>query len=115
MSLAEKMLEWQEITLKAKAIEKEIVDEVLALGMTQSVGRVTATYRKSDKNGSTNYEGICQVLEPDMELVEQYTVKPEPYIDFKALAEAAGMSDDLKERFYEPPVGGKPKVTVTLK
>lgn len=114
-TLAEKMGKWETLMVEASQLEKEIQEEVLALGMTQSVGRVEASYRKSDKNGTVNYEAICQNLEPDQELVDAHTIHPDPYIDFKALAEAAGMTDEMKERFYEAPVGGKPKVTLKLK
>ena len=63
-------------------------------------------------NGTNN---IASWLEPDMELVQQCTVYPEPYVDFKKLAEMAGATEEIKAKHYIPPSDSKPTVTVQFK
>lgn len=115
MSLTENLQQWAVIRKQLDDLELSISNEVIALGKTQSYEDVVAEYKKSSTNGKYDYEGMVREIEPDMELVEQHTVRPEPYIDFKALAEASGASEELKKKYYSPPVGGTPKVTIKFK
>ncbi len=115
MSLTENLQKWADLRRQLDDLELSISDEVIALGKSQSYEDVVAEYKKSSTNGKYDYEGMVREIEPEMELVEQHTVFPEPYIDFKALAEAAGASEELKKKYYSPPVGGTPKVTIKFK
>lgn len=112
MSLVDNLTQWAVLRKRLDDVEAEITEEVLALGKTQSYGDVVAKYRKSSTNGKYDYVGICHELEPDEEVVEQYTVRPEPYIDYKKLADAVGVPDDVKQRHYTPPAEPKPVVTI---
>lgn len=113
-TLAEKMANWESLKLQLDEVEDEIKREVLALGSTQKVGRVEAKYKKSSTNGKYDYEGMCREVEPDVELIQEHTIYPEPYIDFKKLAEACGVSEEIKKKHYQPPANGAPTVTVIL-
>lgn len=115
MSLTENLQSWAVIRRQLDDLELSISNEVIALGKTQSYCDVMAEYKKNSTNGKYDYEGMVREIEPDMELVQQHTVYPEPYIDFKALAEASGASEELKKKYYSPPVGGAPKVTIKFK
>lgn len=115
MSLADKLLRWRELEIEKSLLEKQIEEEVIPLGQTQSVENVVAEYRASDKNGSFDYEGMGKYMEPAPDFVQEYTVTPEPYVEWKKLVERMNPSEELKDMFYKAPVGGKPKVTVKLK
>lgn len=115
MSLTQNLSQWAVVRRQLDDLEQSIISEVLALGKSQSYEDVEAEYRKSAGNGKYDYEAICREIEPDMELVSQHTVYPEPYVDFKALAEAAGMSEDVKKKHYTPPTKSEPKVTIRFK
>ncbi len=106
MNLAERMTRWEELRSEADRLESEIKDEVLLLGKTQTVGNVTATYSKG--RGTYDYASIVQILEPEQEVVEKHT---KVTLDWKAIAEESGMTDEIKERFYTP----ADKATVSLK
>ena len=113
MNLAEKMSEWGILKSQLDALEQSIVDEVKVLGKTQSVGNVEAKYRKSSTNGSYNWEYIVGAIEPDMEIIEKYTVQPPPKTDWKKIADEVGVSDEIKNKFYTQAVS-EPSVTVKL-
>ncbi len=115
MSLADKLLRWRELEIEKSLLEKQIEEEVIPLGQTQSVENVVAEYRASDKNGSYDYEGMGNYLSPSSEMLEQFTVYPEPYVEWKKLVERMNPSEVAKDMFYKAPVGGNPKVTVKLK
>lgn len=114
-TLAEKLLRWRELEVEKFLLEKEIADEVIPLGKSQQVENVIAEYRASDKNGSYDYESMGRSINPPLEVIEQFTVTPEPYVEWKKLVDRMNPSDELKASFYTPPVGGSPKVTVKLK
>ncbi len=115
MSLTENLSQWAVLRRQLDDLEYSIQSEVIALGQTQSYEDVVAEYRKSAGNGKYDYEAICHELEPEMELVEQFTVYPEPYVDYTKLADAAGASEELKKRYYTPPTKSEPKVTIKFK
>lgn len=115
MSLTENLQRWAEVRKQLDDLELSISEEVIALGKSQSYGDVVAEYKKSSTNGKYDYEAMVREIEPDMELVNKHTVYPEPYIDFKSLADEAGATEELKKRYYTPPVGGTPKVTIKFK
>lgn len=115
MSLTGNFKKWEELSLQLQQVEMAIIDEVLLLGKSQSYGNVEAKFRKSSSNGKYDYEGMTRELEPDMELVQQCTVYPEPYVDFKKLAEMAGATEEIKAKHYIPPSDSKPTVTVQFK
>lgn len=113
MDLSEKMKKWEDLQVEAQAIEKEIIAEVLALGKSQTVGRVTASYRKSSGNGSYNYESMVMELEPDQEIVDKHT-EVVTTVKWKDIAEEVGVTPELKEKYYTPAKKSEPKVTVSL-
>ena len=115
MSLTETLSQWALLRRQLDDLELSIQSEVIALGKTQSYEDVVAEYRKSSCHGKYDYEKICQELEPDMELVKQFTVHPEPYIDYVKLADAAGANEELKKKYYTPPAKSEPKVTIKFK
>ena len=113
-TLAEKMAHWESLKIELDAIERSIKEEVLALGSSQVVGRVEAKFKKSSTNGKYDYVGMCEEFQPSQELVDAHTVYPDPYIEYKKLAEAAGVPEELKKKYYSPPTNGVPTVTVVL-
>lgn len=115
MSLTANLQRWAVLRRQLNDIELSITEEVIALGKTQSYEDVEAKYRKSSGNGKYDYEAMVREIEPDMELVSQHTVYPEPYIDFKSLAEASGATEELKKKYYTPPAESKPSVTIQFK
>ena len=56
--LAQAMLQWQELMEQADNIEREIVQAVLELQKTQTVGNVRATYNKPRK--TYDYQAACE-------------------------------------------------------
>lgn len=112
MNLSEKMMEWGNLKKQLDELEVQIQAEVLPLKSSQIVGDVIAEYRKSSTNGKYDYEIICHDLNSSPALVEKFTVVPEPYVDYTNLAKEAGMTDELKAKWYTPATGGTPKVTL---
>lgn len=58
--LAKAMLKWGELQEQAKELEAEITDAVLAIGKTQTVGNVRATYSKG--RTTYDYQGAVEAL-----------------------------------------------------
>jgi len=124
MNLSEKMQRWEQLQdeiaktvaplkSEADALEKEIQADVLLLGKTQTVGRVTASYRKSKGNGSYNYQNIVMELEPDPEIVNKHT-EVKTTIGWKAIVDEIGVDDVIKQKYYTPAKDSAPTVTVSL-
>ena len=124
MNLSEKMERWAQlqdeiantvapIKAEADALEKQIQEEVLALGKTQAIGRVTASYRKSKGNGSYNYQNIVMELEPDPEIVNKHT-QVVTTVGWKAIVDEIGVDDAIKAKHYTPAKDSAPVVTVSL-
>lgn len=114
MNLSEKMTEWGILRKQMDFLEKEIQEEVIVLGKTQTVGVVTAKYRKSSTNGSYNWEYIVMELEPEQELVDKFTVQPPPKVDWKKIAEELKVEESLMKKHYTEPKEGVPTVTLQL-
>lgn len=111
MNLSEKMEEWGILQAQADVLREAIEKEVIALGATQRVGKVVAEYRKSATNGSYNYEGMVRRMNASHDVILSYTVTPEPYVEWKKLAEFLEVPTDIRDSFYTE-AEGKPKVTV---
>ena len=95
--LAQKMLEWEQTQTKADALALEIRDAVLALGKTQNVGNVRASYsagRKSyDYETAISMMGEAGLLLPDV-LKPYETVIPEIVkTDYRAACKGMGVED----------------------
>lgn len=108
-TLADKMVRWGALQGETAALEAEIRAEVMALQQTQKAGNVVATYGQG--RGVYDYQAIAATLEPDDNLVERHT-KVVTSVDWRGLCGAAGMTDELKARFYTP---GAPYVSLKLK
>jgi hypothetical protein len=66
--LAKKMIEWGELKAQMDALENEIKTEVLAIGKTQTVGNVRATF----SNPRKTYQGWdAAVMEAEPEGLDQ--------------------------------------------
>jgi hypothetical protein len=124
MNLSEKMERWAQLQddiantvrplkVESDELEKDIQQEVLALGKTQSMGRVTASYRKSKGNGSYNYQSIVMELEPDPEIINKHT-QIVTTIGWKAIVDEVGVEDAIKAKHYTPAKDSAPTVTVSL-
>lgn len=98
---------WGEYQKRADELAAEIKEEVLALGTTQKVENVIATYNSG--RGTYDYQSIAMRLEPDQEIVDANT---KPVTDWKKVCEDAGMTEEIKEKFYTP---GSPSVSLKLK
>lgn len=124
MNLSEKMERWAQLQddivktvaplkSEADALEKEIQAEVLTLGKSQAVGRVTASYRKSKGNGSYNYQNIVMEVEPDPEIVDKHT-EVVTTVKWKAIVDEIYVDDAIKAKHYTPAKDSAPVVTVSL-
>ena len=108
--LAMAMLEWGELQARADELAAAIRDEVLALGKTQTVGKVRATYSK----GRTIYDYELRADEgmssPDVRLAEDWynardeNTKTVHVTDWKAVCEAMGAKDVPVKAQGEPSV-----------
>jgi len=97
--LAHKMLQWEELTRKAQALEREITKAVLNIGKTQVVGNVRATYSKG--RVSYDYETVGKTA-PE-EVIMRYTV---PKTDWRKVCQEAEL---------EAPVAKQSPPSVRLK
>jgi hypothetical protein len=99
--LASKMLEWERKKRELDALEDEIVQAVLAVGKTQTVGNVRATYSGGRK--SYDYQaaadGHPMVSDATVELFTVVTSR----VDWKKICEHAGI-DDVPFTQSEPSV-----------
>ena len=92
--LAARMLEWEETQRKADALKTVIETEVLALGKTQNVGNVRASY----SGGRKSYDYRAAVLtyaEPDDGDLEPYTtiIPATVKVDYRAACAGLGIED----------------------
>jgi len=121
-TLAEKMKVLEDLHDQYNALEQEIKDEVMALGQSQQVGRVKATFypngqgkwdweswAKTYSNGNLNFDKV----------VEQYTetkitIKWNKVVDELTLGGTKQLQEleNVKERFY---ISGNPFVSVSVK
>ena len=113
--LAKKMLEWESKKRELDALEAEIKDAVMALGNTQTVGNVRATYsagrRTFDYQTPVNVEHVrAEAAGEDVRVNEvcaaiAHTSKT--VIDWKAACEALGLEKMLEKE-------GAPSVALKL-
>jgi hypothetical protein len=68
--LAQKMLEWEKITLQAYQLAEEIRVAVFELGKTQTVGNVRATYSAGRK--TYDYQTAAKEVAPQ-DVIEKHT------------------------------------------
>ena len=80
--LAEKMLEWEKAKCHLAQIEEEIQTVVLAIGKTQTVGNVRASYSGGRK--SYDYESAGRAA-PQPVIDEHTTVTTITKIDWRAI------------------------------
>jgi hypothetical protein len=106
MELTQKMARWQELILEAETLEKEIAEEVDKLGKNQEYGRVVV--KISGGKGSYDWEQMAMREEPDEDQIKEHT---KSVIDWKALCESCGVSDNTKKLFY---TAGKKSISVKL-
>jgi hypothetical protein len=101
--LAQKMLAWEDARKSLDALEDEIKAAVLAIGKTQTVGNVTASYT----NGRRTFDYETPAKIAPAEVVAAYT-KTVVTTDWRAICKDIGA---------EPLVvaEGTPSVTVKLK
>jgi len=107
MNLSEKMERWGKLRAELDALEVEIQSEVLPLGKTQDVGRVTAAY--SGGRGSYDYQAMGLALQPGADLVHRYS---KMVTDWRKVCDAVGVDDDVRRRYYK---AGTPSVSLKLK
>ena len=86
---------------------EEIKAEALELQQTIKADGVVATYSKG--RGYYDYEALASHLEPDYEIIQQFTITR---VDWRKVVDALEPLDDLKAKFYKP---GKPYVSLKLK
>ena len=102
--LAGKMLEWERKKREILALEAEIGKAVLAVGETQTVGNVRATYSAGRK--SYDYQeaadGHPMVSSATIELFTRF-IPAASRIDWKKICEHAGI-DDVPFKQGEPSV-----------
>jgi len=109
-TLAEKMKVLEDLHDQYNALEQEIKDEVMALGQSQQVGRVKATFYPNGQ-GKWDWESMAKSLEPDDELIKQFT-EVKVTVKWNKLAERMNPSEEYKQRFY---TAGNPFVAVSVK
>ena len=85
--LAAKMLEWEQTQVKADALALEIREAVLALGKTQTVGNVRATYSAGRK--SYDYEDAALHHIP-VDVIQKYM---KPTFDYRNACKDFGVTD----------------------
>ena len=85
--LAARMLAWEETQRRADEMRAEIEAAVLALGRTQTVGNVRASYSAGRK--SYDYEAAAKPV-ADEETVARFTT---PKVDWKGICEHVGINE----------------------
>ena len=110
LTLAERMQAWEaaqriadEAQAEADLIAEGIKAEVLALGKTQVVGNVRATWKAGRK--TYDYQAAAQQL-ASIEIIEAHTV---PQTDWRKVCETAQIKPDII-----PFTQSEPSVTVKL-
>jgi hypothetical protein len=104
MNLVDKMNTWRALKEQADSLEKDIAEEVKALGKTQKVDGVTCSY--SGGRQTYDYKAACKDV--NQETLDAYTkVIPEQRkVDYTALC---------KENKIEAPVISQTEPTAKLK
>ena len=104
MTLVDKMNTWRALVEQVDALEKEIADEVKALGKTQKIDGVTCSYSAGRK--TYDYKAACKDV--NQETLDAYTkVIPEQRkVDYTALCKGEGI---------EAPVISQTEPTAKLK
>ena len=100
--LATTMLRWGELQRQADALAADIEAAVLAIGKTQTVGDVRATYSK--ERVIYDYEAGAFTL-PDHEVSRLMLEHTQTSYDWKAICADAGVDAPVKAQ-------GEPSVTV---
>ena len=104
--LTEKMARWEELKYEISALEADISKEVLALGKTQQVGNVRASYAKGRK--IYNYEGIAKVINIPPEIMDAHTKQ---ITDWTKIVKELSPSEEIMSQFVRV---GNPTVTIKL-
>jgi len=110
MTLAEKMAEFEDLSIKLQMLEDEIASEVMELQASQQVGRVKATYYPQGR-GKWDWESCAKTLEPDDELIEKHT-ETKVTVKWNKIVDELDPDDEFKQNFYTP---GTPFVSVSVK
>ena len=89
--LAARMLEWEETQRKADALKTVIETEVLALGKTQNVGNVRASY----SGGRKSYDYEARLLFADEATLMPWTteIPATVRVDYRAACKGLGIED----------------------
>jgi len=97
------MLKWESIKKDLAIYEDAIMDTVLALGKTQTVGNVRASYSGGRK--TYDYQAVAE----DHPMVSEATVRlfTEPKVDWRGICKHAGIDE-------VPFTKSAPRVTVKL-
>jgi hypothetical protein len=95
--LASLMLDWEGMQKRADELRAKIVEEVLSVGKTQTVGNVRASYSSGRKN--YDYAGSIMAMERDGTLapdaLDPYTeiIPATTKVDFRAACVGLGIED----------------------
>ena len=90
--LAIKMLQWEEQKRKLDELEGELMEAVLEIGKTQTVGNVRATYSK----GRANYDYETPGLHAPQEVINNHS-HSEIEIDWMEVAKEAEYTTEMRE------------------
>ena len=103
--LAMKMLAWEQAKKSLDTLEKEIEEAVLALGKTQTVGNVRATF----SNGRKTYDYETAAVEHPMyhHATRELFTKVVETVDWKAVCEHMGVNEVPVLKQTEPSVSVK--------
>ncbi len=88
--LAEMMLEWEDVKVKLDEIESVIIQAVLKLKKTQTVGNVTAKY--SGGRRTLDWEATANNAQVTNEAVLQRT-RTQVVVDWKKVCQDIGVAD----------------------
>lgn len=100
--LALKMLEWEKAKIALDILSAEIVVGVLAVGKTQTVGNVRASYSK----GRKRYDYKTPGRSATVDTIAAYTMVPDPKTNWRAVCADAG--------FDAPFTQSEPSVSLKL-
>jgi len=109
LSLTEKLELWGKLKVELAALENEIEPQILSLGNSQIVGKVSA--KISEPRDSFDYQKAAAKIKAPFAVIKQHTT---PVTDWKAVCEAVGLPDSVKEMFRIPSKNGKRKVNFSL-
>lgn len=88
--LAAMMLQWEAQRKALDELEKQIEQEVLALGKTFTVGNVRASYTQG--RTTYDYEGAVKAQHVPEHIVEMFTT---PKVDWRAICNEQGLDVEI--------------------